>query len=94
MIVNPQPHQPVEGRMADVVCAAHTAAEVAVRLIKQGSSSRTVVDAINAVAAAFRVKSVAGTRSYLMKRFLLESEEVTKNNNRIEDGEKKTPPYY
>jgi methionine aminopeptidase len=74
-ILNPNP-VPVTGRQADVVAAAYFASEAALRLVKYGGRSTDVVEAINSVANIFGVKPVSGTSSYLIKRYILESQQV------------------
>ncbi|KAI8853396.1 peptidase M24, structural domain-containing protein [Chytridium lagenaria] len=64
--MNPRPDQPVTGRAADAICAAYYAAEAAVR-------------AVNAVGKAFDVRPVVGSSSFLMKRFLIESQQEIPN---------------
>ncbi|KAI9353248.1 peptidase M24, structural domain-containing protein [Zopfochytrium polystomum] len=78
-IVNPSPQQPVTGSHANVICAAFLAAEAALRMIKPGQSFREISKVISDIAAAYHVKPVEGTNSYLMKRYLLESEEFIPN---------------
>ena len=76
IILNPQPSAPITGRTADVICAAYYALETAVRLCKSGGTGAEIVESINTIAASFDCRPVHDTSSYMMKRFLLESEEV------------------
>ena len=60
IVVGATPQNPVTGRRADVLKAAYTAAEVAMRLVKVGNKNWAVTDAVNKVAAAWGCKPVEG----------------------------------
>jgi len=60
IVVSATPENPVTGRRADVLKAAHTAAEVAMRLVKVGNKNWAITDAVNKVAAAWGCKPVEG----------------------------------
>ena len=64
--------EPVQGPQADVIAAAHVAAEVALRLIKPGVKNSVVTEAIEGVAAQFGVRSMASVQCCEMQRFKLE----------------------
>ncbi|KAG0053571.1 Proliferation-associated protein 2G4 [Gryganskiella cystojenkinii] len=78
-VVNSNPAQPVEGRAADVICAAHFAAEAALRLIKIGNSNIQVQEAIAEAAALFNCSPVAGTASNEIKRYVIATEKMILN---------------
>ena len=59
---------PVTGPRADVLAAAHAAAEAAVRLIKPGNTNTQVTEAVAAIAAAYGVTPVQGVLMHEMKR--------------------------
>jgi methionine aminopeptidase len=61
IVVGATPESPVTGRRADVLRAAYTAAEVAMRLVRVGNKNWQVTDAVNKVAAAWDCKPVEGT---------------------------------
>ena len=63
---------PVTGVQADVIAAAHAAAEVAVRLIKPGNKNSVVTEAIEGVVAAYGVKSMAAVQCSELLRFSLD----------------------
>lgn len=67
---------PVTGPQADVIAAAHQAAEVALRLIKPGNKNTAVTEAIEKVAEAYGVKAVGGVQSTQLKPFMLEAEKT------------------
>lgn len=60
IVVGATPENPVTGRRADVLKAAYTAAEVAMRLVKVGNKNWTVTDAVSKVASAWGCKPVEG----------------------------------
>ncbi|KAJ3175643.1 Proliferation-associated protein 2G4 [Irineochytrium annulatum] len=86
-VLNPAPSVPITGPAADVIAAAHYAAESALRLIRYGGESSEVIDAVNKIAAGFGVKAVQGTSTRLMKRFLLEAEQEIPNGIATSDME-------
>ncbi|KAL2958033.1 hypothetical protein AAZX31_18G184700 [Glycine max] len=67
---------PVTGRAADVIAAANTAAEVALRLVRPGKKNKDVSDAIQKVAAAYDCKIVEGVLSHQMKQFVIDGNKV------------------
>lgn len=62
----------VTGPRADVLAAAHAAAEAAVRLIKPGNTNAQVTEAVAAVAAAYGVTPAQGVLMHQMKRMLID----------------------
>ncbi|OIT02240.1 erbb-3 binding protein 1 [Nicotiana attenuata] len=82
---------PVTGRAADVVAAANTAAEVAVRLVKPGRKKSDVTEAIQKVAAAYDCKIVEGVLSHQMKQFVIDGNKVVLSvsnpDTRVDDAE-------
>ena len=61
IVVGASADAPVTGRRADVLKAAYTAAEAAMRLIKVGNKNWQVTEAVAKVAAAWDAKPVEGT---------------------------------
>ncbi|XP_071697434.1 ERBB-3 BINDING PROTEIN 1 [Rutidosis leptorrhynchoides] len=82
---------PVTGRAADVITAANTAAEVALRLVKPGKKNQEVTEAIQKVAAAYDCKIVEGVLSHQLKQFVIDGNKVvlsvTNPETRVEDAE-------
>ncbi|KAG0168803.1 putative metalloprotease arx1 [Apophysomyces sp. BC1034] len=70
-VVNANASQPVTGRVADVVCAAHFALEAATRMLKPGVKSSEITRVITEIAAYYRCQPVESTFSSPMKRFVL-----------------------
>ncbi|KAJ3360480.1 Proliferation-associated protein 2G4 [Allomyces javanicus] len=64
------PETPTTGPMADVITAAHFAAETAWRMIRPGQSSTAVVDTIRKIALAYGCAPVRGTFSARIHRGL------------------------
>lgn len=75
---------PVTGRKADVICAAHYAAECAHRLIKPGKKNTDVTEMIKKVAAQFKVEPVEGVLSHQMKRFVVDGNQTIINRATID----------
>ncbi|XP_042066782.1 ERBB-3 BINDING PROTEIN 1-like [Salvia splendens] len=82
---------PVTGRAADVIAAANTAAEVALRLVRPGKKNKDVSDAIQKVAAAYDCKIVEGVLSHQMKQYVIDANKVVLNvpgpDTRVDDAE-------
>lgn len=67
---------PVTGRKADVIAAANSAAEVALRLVRPGKKNKDVTEAIQKVAAAYDCKIVEGVLSHQLKQFVIDGNKV------------------
>ncbi|KAL8129408.1 hypothetical protein V2J09_018563 [Rumex salicifolius] len=82
---------PVTGRKADVIAAANTAAEVALRLVRPGKKNKDVTDAIQKVAAAYDCKIVEGVLSHQLKQFVIDGNKVVLSvsspDTRVDDAE-------
>ncbi|KAL8517228.1 hypothetical protein ACS0TY_015450 [Phlomoides rotata] len=82
---------PVTGRAADVIAAANTAAEVALRLVRPGKKNKDVSEAIQKVAAAYDCKIVEGVLSHQMKQFVIDGNKVVLSvpgtDTRVDDAE-------
>lgn len=63
LVVGASEDNPVTGRRADVLKAAWTAAEVAMRLVKVGNKNWAITDAVNKATAAWDCKPVEGMLS-------------------------------
>jgi curved DNA binding protein len=66
----------VTGRKADVIKAAHLAAEAALRLIKPGTENDVVTDAIQKVAESFKCKPIEGMLSHQLKQHVIDGEKA------------------
>jgi methionine aminopeptidase len=67
---------PATGRAADVICAAHAAAEAALRLMAPGSTNTAVTDVVGRVAAAYNCTPVQGVLSHVTKRNIIDGNKV------------------
>jgi curved DNA binding protein len=83
-IVAANPSVPTTGRQADVICAAHYAAEIAHRLVKPGKKNTDVTEAINKVAEQFKCNVVEGVLSHQMKRFVIDGNKVIISKSSLE----------
>lgn len=68
--------EPVTGRKADVILAAHYAAEAALRLIKPGKKNSEVTAAISKIASVFKCEPLDGVLSHELKRFIIDGNRV------------------
>jgi curved DNA binding protein len=73
------PAAAVSGRKADVVCAAHFAAEAAHRLLRPGKTSTELTDTIQKIAAAFNCQPMENVLSHQMKRFVIDANKTIPN---------------
>ncbi|CAL5335181.1 unnamed protein product [Camellia sinensis] len=82
---------PVTGSQADVIAAANTAAEVALRLVRPGRKNKDVTAAIQKVAAAYDCKIVEGVLSHQLKQFVIDGNKVVLSvsspETRVDDAE-------
>ncbi|XP_020583209.1 ERBB-3 BINDING PROTEIN 1 [Phalaenopsis equestris] len=82
---------PVGGRAADVIAAANTAAEVALRLVRPGKKNKDVTEAIQKVAAGYDCKVVEGVLSHQLKQFVIDGNKVILSvgnpETRVDDAE-------
>ncbi|RIB04829.1 peptidase M24, structural domain-containing protein [Gigaspora rosea] len=88
-ILNPNPQQPIEGRSADAVAAAHFGAEVALKLLKAGNKGSDIVKAVNQVADAFKCIPVEGSIVQQIRRYVLQAENsaILNPNDGFPDGD-------
>jgi curved DNA binding protein len=70
----------VTGRKADVIMAAHTAAEVALRMMRPGCKTYAVTDAITKVAEAFKCTAVEGFLSHQLTQNKIDGEKAVIQN--------------
>uniref|UniRef100_A0A0D3G6E5 ERBB-3 BINDING PROTEIN 1 n=1 Tax=Oryza barthii TaxID=65489 RepID=A0A0D3G6E5_9ORYZ len=81
----------VTGKAADVLAAANTAAEVALRLVRPGKKNKDVTEAIQKVAAAYDCKIVEGVLSHQLKQFVIDGNKVVLSvsnaDTKVDDAE-------
>ncbi|XP_010920808.1 ERBB-3 BINDING PROTEIN 1 isoform X1 [Elaeis guineensis] len=82
---------PITGRAADVIAAANTAADVALRLVRPGRKNKDVTEAIQKVAGAYDCKIVEGVLSHQLKQFVIDGNKiiisVSNPETRVDDAE-------
>lgn len=71
--------EPATGRSADVICAAHMAAQVAQRLLRPGVRNSQITEAVDKIAASFRCRPLEGVLSHQLRRFVVDGEKVIMN---------------
>lgn len=83
--------QEITGRTADVVLAAHYAAEAAIRMVKPGVKNQDLTEMFTKVADEFKVSVVGGVLSHEMSRFVIDGEKViiskTEPDQKVDDFE-------
>ena len=78
----------VTGRKADVILAAHAAAEVALRLVRPKGENYAVTDAIQKVAESFQCKPISGMLSHQLKRDRIDGDKsIIQNPNEAQRKE-------
>eukprot|EP00475_Leptophrys_vorax_P036434 TRINITY_DN61570_c0_g1_i1.p1 TRINITY_DN61570_c0_g1~~TRINITY_DN61570_c0_g1_i1.p1 ORF type:complete len:391 (+),score=70.38 TRINITY_DN61570_c0_g1_i1:284-1456(+) len=89
LLVQEDAAAPITGKAADVIAAATTAAEVALRLVRPGKHNKEVTEALEKVAAAYGVHVVEGVLSHQMKQFVIDANKVVLSvpgpDTRVED---------
>ncbi|XP_073393569.1 ERBB-3 BINDING PROTEIN 1 [Physcomitrium patens] len=82
---------PVTGCAADVLAAAHTAVEVALRLVRPGKKNKDVTEAIQKVASAYDCKIAEGVLSHQLKQLVIDTNKVilsvSNPETRVDDAE-------
>jgi curved DNA binding protein len=76
----------VEGRAADAMVAAWTAAQAVLRVMRPGRTNTEVTDVIAKVARDFGVEPLDGVLSHEMKRYVVDGSRVILNRRDSEGG--------
>jgi len=84
VVATANPTAPTTGRKADVICAAHYASEIALRLIRPGRKNTEVTDAIAKVAKQFGCEPLEGVLSHQLKRYVIDGNRVILNKATLE----------
>jgi curved DNA binding protein len=74
LVVGISEENKIKGRKADVVRAAHYAAEAALRLVRPGNDNNTVTDVIQKIGDAYKCKAIEGMLSHQLKQFKIDGE--------------------
>ena len=82
---------PIKGRTADVILAARTAYDAAVRLIRPGKRVADVAPVLQKIVEAYGCTLVEGVMSHQMKQFVIDGNKCVLNKptpeHKVEDGE-------
>ncbi|KAK5872341.1 hypothetical protein PBY51_013054 [Eleginops maclovinus] len=71
---------PITGKKADVIKAAHLCAEAALRLVKPGSQNSQVTEAWNKIAKSFKCTPIEGMLSHQLKQHVIDGEKTIIQN--------------
>uniref|UniRef100_A0A8D0AQG9 Proliferation-associated 2G4, b n=1 Tax=Sander lucioperca TaxID=283035 RepID=A0A8D0AQG9_SANLU len=71
---------PLTGRKADVILAAHLCAEAALRLVKPGNQNTQVTEAWNKIAKSFKCSPIEGMLSHQLKQHVIDGEKTIIQN--------------
>uniref|UniRef100_A0AAX7SGH3 Peptidase M24 domain-containing protein n=1 Tax=Astatotilapia calliptera TaxID=8154 RepID=A0AAX7SGH3_ASTCA len=79
-IVGVTKDNPLTGRKADVIKAAHLCAEAALRLVKPGNQNTQVTEAWNKIAKSFKCSPIEGMLSHQLKQHVIDGEKTIIQN--------------
>lgn len=74
VVVGASPENKVKGKKADVILAAHYAAEAALRLVRPTGENYAVTDAIQKVAESYKCQPISGMLSHQLKQFRIDGD--------------------
>lgn len=80
VVVGASSASPVTGRAADVIKAAHTAAELAIRIMKPGATNLEVAKQLETVVKDFECRAVEGMQSNLMDKDVIDGKKKIVTN--------------
>ncbi|XP_071537392.1 proliferation-associated protein 2G4 [Panulirus ornatus] len=80
VVVGASKESKVKGRQADVMLAAHNAAEAALRLVKPGNQNFAVTDTITKIAKVYKSKPVEGMLSFQLQQGRIDGEKTIIQN--------------
>jgi len=92
LVLGASKDKPIEGKVADVMLAAHYAAEAASRLVKPTATSYQVTDAVQKIAESYSCKPIEGMLSHQLHKNTIDGEKVIIQNP-TENQRKETPPH-
>uniref|UniRef100_A0A672I243 Proliferation-associated protein 2G4-like n=1 Tax=Salarias fasciatus TaxID=181472 RepID=A0A672I243_SALFA len=79
-VVGVTKENPLTGRKADVIKAAHLCAEAALRLVKPGNQNTQVTEAWNKIAKSFKCSPIEGMLSHQLKQHVIDGEKTIIQN--------------
>ncbi|XP_023344674.1 proliferation-associated protein 2G4 [Eurytemora carolleeae] len=80
LVIGENKANPVTGRKADAMMAAHLASEAALRLVKPGNETYEVTDTVSKIAGAFKCKPVEGMLSHQLEQNRIDGEKTIIQN--------------
>ncbi|XP_037078887.1 proliferation-associated protein 2G4-like [Pollicipes pollicipes] len=80
LVVGADKENPVTGRKADVLLAAHYAFEAALRLVKPAQENYTVTDMVTKIAAEYKTKPIEGMLSHQLKQNVINGDKTIIQN--------------
>jgi len=80
IILGASKESPAKGRKADVVIAAHLAAEAALRLVKPGNQNTMITEKVQQVVESYKCKPIEGVLSHQLKQFTIDGEKTIIQN--------------
>ncbi|CAD7698628.1 unnamed protein product [Ostreobium quekettii] len=91
IVVQPEFAAPITGRAADVIAAAQTCFEAALRLVRPGRRVSDVPGPLQTIAECFGCSLVDGVMTHQLKRFVIDGNKCVLNrpspDTKVEDGE-------
>lgn len=79
-VVGVTKENPLTGKKADVIKAAHLCAEAALRLVKPGNQNSQVTEAWNKIAKSFKCSPIEGMLSHQLKQHVIDGEKTIIQN--------------
>ncbi|XP_061893962.1 proliferation-associated protein 2G4-like [Entelurus aequoreus] len=79
-VVGATKENPITGRKADVIKAAHQCAEAALRLVKPGGQNTQVTEAWNKISQSFKCTPIEGMLSHQLKQHVIDGEKTIIQN--------------
>jgi len=86
IVCTANPQNPITEKRADVVCAAHYAADCALHLLRPGNKSTQITEAVGKVAEIFHCQPVLEVTTHKVDRFAVVTDKYVPN--RLAEGEK------
>ncbi|CAH1249660.1 proliferation-associated protein 2G4-like [Branchiostoma lanceolatum] len=82
LVVGASVDKPVTGRKADVIQAAHLAAEAALRMVKPGNENYDITEVIQKIAESYECQPIEGMLSHQLKQNVIDGDKsVIQNPN-------------
>ncbi|XP_061689605.1 proliferation-associated protein 2G4 [Syngnathoides biaculeatus] len=79
-VVGASKENPITGRKADVIKAAHLCAEAALRLVKPGNQNTQVTEAWSKISQSFKCSPIEGMLSHQLKQHVIDGEKTIIQN--------------